>query len=358
MDEFCSKCDKQFTRGDNFIVPCSGFCRKFFHRKCCENLGEYDVKLTQKNRNLCYLCDDCVSGSVELEKKFINILTSQQVKYDKLIEVINELSNSFKNQLLELKGELLCRFDQFSDKNKLAGKKLSEKNKGSVLNKFKKAKEPTANCCSVKLNPAIDTDKDQLANQNSLNSSLQQKSVMPSCDYVDSALALALQTPAASNFSSNSTLANDVVFSSASLETGDWINVNNKKKCRKQQKVAMYGTADDVDLHSILPSVPNFKFLHISRLNTSVSVENIKNYLSNKLKVSENMIICNKLVSKDADISKLSFVNFKVGVPDHIFNSALSPDMWPVGIKIKNFVKIPKNLKQPSQSLNVIDSKN
>lgn len=44
-----------------------------------------------------------------------------------------------------------------------------------------------------------------------------------------------------------------------------------------------------------------------------------------------------RLVKKDADISKLSVVSFRVLLPDDLRETALLPDTWPTGVTVREF---------------------
>lgn len=76
MDDFCTKCDKQCSRGNNLIVPCNGFYRKRFHRKFGGNLNEHDVKVSKKKKNFWYVCSECTFIAEKLDDKYDDIFYS------------------------------------------------------------------------------------------------------------------------------------------------------------------------------------------------------------------------------------------------------------------------------------------
>lgn len=120
-------------------------------------------------------------------------------------------------------------------------------------------------------------------------------------------------------------------------------HVHNKKSKHKQ----LFGS--DADAINALPSIPRRRFIHISRLNKTVTEECVINYTARRLNLPKTSFVCSKLVKKDADISSLHFINFKLGVPAGSLNDALNTSIWPVGVQIKQFTSRPKNELHPKQ---------
>lgn len=44
-----------------------------------------------------------------------------------------------------------------------------------------------------------------------------------------------------------------------------------------------------------------------------------------------------RLVKKDADVSKLSVVSYRVLLPDNLRDVALQADTWPTGVMVREF---------------------
>lgn len=120
MDGFCGKCDRGFSRDDNQLVPCNGFCKKLFHRKCCEGqLSEYDVTLLKKNRNLGYYCNDCVFMPKKIIEQYEILLNASRSKHDCIAELLNQNVNMVMEMQKEFKFEMskLCERDNNSQLN-------------------------------------------------------------------------------------------------------------------------------------------------------------------------------------------------------------------------------------------------
>jgi len=79
-----------------------------------------------------------------------------------------------------------------------------------------------------------------------------------------------------------------------------------------------------------------------------------------KRKVDASSLTVEKLVKKDVDVTTLKFVNFKLGIPDHLYDSVFKNDFWPNSVKVKRFIHrqraigagdgILSNLPEPGQT--------
>ena len=119
MDESCGKCEARFSRSDVNIIPCSGFCNKVFHRWCCEGkLSEYDFKLLKGNKNLVYLCNDCLVYPKNILNQYENWLDLQKSKSDKIVEVLNESVKSLSTQIKDMASAFHTDFKNKSEKDK------------------------------------------------------------------------------------------------------------------------------------------------------------------------------------------------------------------------------------------------
>jgi len=96
------------------------------------------------------------------------------------------------------------------------------------------------------------------------------------------------------------------------VERGNFIQVRNKKRrnINKPNKHVVGVAPNAKDLHVL----PTKKFLDASSLTIV------------------------KLVKKDVDVTALKFVNFKLGIPDHLYDSVFKNDFWPNSVKVKRFI--------------------
>lgn len=85
---------------------------------------------------------------------------------------------------------------------------------------------------------------------------------------------------------------------------------------------------------------PKFdKALHVSRIEPSVTVEQMNDYIKSNTKLIENEDFkCTLLVKKDKDISTLSFVSFKIDICVDKCEQLTDEDFWPEGVQIRSFV--------------------
>jgi len=60
--------------------------------------------------------------------------------------------------------------------------------------------------------------------------------------------------------------------------------------------------------------------------------------MSTKLKVDASSLTVVKLVKKDVDVTTLKFVNFKLGIPAHLYDSVCKNDFWPNSVKVNRFI--------------------
>lgn len=95
---------------------------------------------------------------------------------------------------------------------------------------------------------------------------------------------------------------------------------------------------------SVLKSVPvaQDKFIYVGGLDPVTTKEEVIDYVMGKLNTSSPAdVSCRTLVPIDKDITRLTFISFKVGVPGARFEELMKPEMWPKGVKVHEFVQKP-----------------
>lgn len=102
----------------------------------------------------------------------------------------------------------------------------------------------------------------------------------------------------------------------------------------------------------IFNSMKGFRGIFVSRLSTSTTNEMVVGHLINKKVIGDaSEVKCVKLVSPKRDINDLSFVSFKLLVPESKFASLSDPKIWPSSVAVREFVNQPRrNLKIASLS--------
>lgn len=83
---------------------------------------------------------------------------------------------------------------------------------------------------------------------------------------------------------------------------------------------------------------PRF-WLYLTGFRPSVTKDDVGKFVKDSLEYDEDIEVV-KLVTKDADLSKLSFVSFKIGLHPDLQDRALSPSTWPSGVGFREFEEL------------------
>lgn len=75
-------------------------------------------------------------------------------------------------------------------------------------------------------------------------------------------------------------------------------------------------------------------WLFVSKCPVTTTVDDIVGHVKSRFNVSAKVV---PLISKDADISKKSYISFKVRMPVTKLNAALKKDNWPEGCTVREF---------------------
>jgi len=103
------------------------------------------------------------------------------------------------------------------------------------------------------------------------------------------------------------------------IEKANFIQVRNKRRRNnnKPNKHVVGVAPNAEDLHIL----PTKKFLHVGKFATDTEPNAVLKYVSTKLKVDASSLTCVKLVKNDVDVTNLKFVNFKLGIPDQLYDT-------------------------------------
>lgn len=79
--------------------------------------------------------------------------------------------------------------------------------------------------------------------------------------------------------------------------------------------------------------------IYVTRFNPTATVENIMHHVKSIAVLGPviDKILCTRLVSGNRKNGKLSFVSFKMDVPEECFDTLMSSDSWPSGVTAKEF---------------------
>lgn len=86
---------------------------------------------------------------------------------------------------------------------------------------------------------------------------------------------------------------------------------------------------------------PFSKSLWVSRFHPDTTVEEIASYITESTPLNDSSKFrCTKLVKKDQEISKMSFVSFKIDVSPEDYDIIVQPEYWPANNSVREFKKI------------------
>lgn len=112
---------------------------------------------------------------------------------------------------------------------------------------------------------------------------------------------------------------------------------------RSRPMASLIGGTKSVEKQNlIVPTVakPPEKFwIYVSRIARHVTEKDVAELVKECLQ-TEQPVDVRKLVRRDADLSQLAFISFKVGVDINLKENALDPSIWPKGIFFREFENI------------------
>lgn len=110
---------------------------------------------------------------------------------------------------------------------------------------------------------------------------------------------------------------------------------------KKGTKIAQIGKP--LEIRTIEPKKTNplTKSIRIAGLHPETTTEEVDKYIIENSPVTDTTKFkCFKLVKKDQDVSKMSFVSFKINVSPDDFDKLIDVNIWPSYVNIREFVQI------------------
>lgn len=91
-------------------------------------------------------------------------------------------------------------------------------------------------------------------------------------------------------------------------------------------------------------SIPRFskfaKFIYVSRLKPNVSEQMILPYVKSKIPdLNENDFSLMMLVKKDQKLDELTFISYRFGCTNELFDKLIDPSFWPPHMMIGEFIE-------------------
>lgn len=101
----------------------------------------------------------------------------------------------------------------------------------------------------------------------------------------------------------------------------------------------------------ILSVVPKPKSLVIGRLSKATTTDNIAKYVVDNIPdLSTADINCTMLIPKNRNADELNHINFRVTVPDRIFDQVFNASFWPKGVIVREYIfrpRTPRTFPEP-----------
>lgn len=117
---------------------------------------------------------------------------------------------------------------------------------------------------------------------------------------------------------------------------GDWNAAWNKKRnTGNAEPEFLVGVAPHCSELEVMQSK---RYLHVGKFAVDTEPEAVVKYVAKKLNVTPKELTCCKLVRKNAVLSALRFVNFKLGIPEHHYGTVFNNEFWPMSVKVGHFV--------------------
>lgn len=80
------------------------------------------------------------------------------------------------------------------------------------------------------------------------------------------------------------------------------------------------------------------KSVVLSNIGKDVSTEYLKDYLSDKLRIARDKLSVSLLLPSDRSFDEMSYLQFKVTVPEINYSSVVCPKLWPTNVHVRDFV--------------------
>lgn len=112
-------------------------------------------------------------------------------------------------------------------------------------------------------------------------------------------------------------------------------NYGDERRLRSSERTSFSEIPNSESL-DILPNLSNFnQEVYVSRLPTVTTCDDVKNYILRKSSIDMRKVKIHRLTKKHQDISKLTFISFKIETDDVIAKQLLDTEFWPRHVLVK-----------------------
>ncbi|XP_037043244.1 uncharacterized protein LOC119079436 [Bradysia coprophila] len=128
----------------------------------------------------------------------------------------------------------------------------------------------------------------------------------------------------------------DTAYSDRSLLTKKFVTCSNVSATASF--AAVTNSTDAAVVAASTKTIDRRRSIVISNIGTNTLPEHIIDYLSGSLSIDRSLIRVNLLKPAGRSFSDLSYLQFRISLPDSMYTRAVSPNTWPVGVKIRDYV--------------------
>jgi hypothetical protein len=86
------------------------------------------------------------------------------------------------------------------------------------------------------------------------------------------------------------------------------------------------------------------KWLYVSMLHPETTKESVIKLISTAMKSKATDFNCVKLLPRN--MKDPTFISFKIGMPEDLFEGSLNPTLWPSGVAIRAFIDRPRHFSR------------
>lgn len=330
----CVKCNKSMSRYDEYIC-CKMKCNRNYHLSCASVTVEDFVKTKQEGTVKDWVCLNCSKTITSLQNK-----PNDTNRFEEYLSL--KIDEAVKNITATLLTSFQIEMEKLTNENK----KLFKEIKG--LKEILKSQIHTGehmDSVSVDIERKRtdgykkyieETPKDSYETQMSKRSLTYAERVKkPTKEIFDKIYTEPKKT--GENIQKGENSCNNALIMSSN-KSQSVIKVDDRERnldefqtVRRRQKANYKSkTIKGSALSSNLKAIVKFNHVYVTRLDKTITVEDINKYLNEK---GFAVVNCEKMNSKRPDI----YSSFRVGVPVNDINKLKQADIWPVGAYVNTF---------------------
>jgi hypothetical protein len=375
----CLICNRKVDVGE--LIKCKS-CKSGYHYKCV-NITSTAFKEGQLQLKRNFMCSSCSnithrvrvtddtpvrSGSdahLMMEKEMQNRSLEESIKLQNkghltsdemvdFVDLMNKINNDVLEKLNSFKTDILKEIREsitsLTQENGKLRQDLCEANKKCCLLEqqiITLKNENITNYCTNGVNHQDQRQQraSRVGRSNDGNLALSvpqpesqaQPSVLPALRASPSATATAVAAvapPAAKSVTAYAAVASNPA--GAVVNDGEWTEVNRN---RRSKPIIRGGNSSIISLKA----VERKKFLHVWRLDSSTTEDNLRDYLRNILD-DDSEIIIEKLKPK----TDREYSSFRIGVTVSNYDRLCVPEVWPVNVEVSEWIWFRRQSK-PNQ---------